>query len=438
MKNLLVMAVATLFATNALAAEMKWNGSAGWRYSQATLDDSLGSLDSTANAQDVSKLKQRNHQMRANLGVTGGWEHVEYGIGVRTTGAANGDYTTVNQNSDKTLGFDQAWFRYVRDFGSMDLGVTIGRQKNALITDNQWETLFSNDVRWDGFGWNFKFGMFGLNASQYVLGKVSRTAGSPVTTGSTGASTYTYSDSTDTNAVGNQHFAMVYAFQPHMSWKFSDEIEAMFSVAYYKWVYEGATNQIGGGMFGNYTGNTGTIPAIVGRTYKMDNNTQWDFLATIALPFNLNFTGDYVKANKATYNDINVAGYTGSSVDVGSAAWTLGLTYGKLRKAQDFTIGYAYTTKGVGSEINNFANDHFAADNKGHTVILGYSMADNFNLGLRWMSLQEKELISTRGTATAGGNAGSTYNQNLAGTAGVNSSQKMKSNYWELTAGVAF
>jgi hypothetical protein len=65
-------------------------------------------------------------------------------------------------------------------------------------------------------------------------------------------------------------------------------------------------------------------------------------------------------------------------------------------------------------------------------------MADNFNLGLRWMSLQEKELISTRGTATAGGNAGSTYNQNLAGTAGVNSSQKMKSNYWELTAGVAF
>ena len=44
MKNLLVLAVA-LFATNAFAAEMKWNGSAGWRGHEGLQNGNLGILE---------------------------------------------------------------------------------------------------------------------------------------------------------------------------------------------------------------------------------------------------------------------------------------------------------------------------------------------------------------------------------------------------------
>jgi hypothetical protein len=238
---------------------------------------------------------------------------------------------------------------------------------------------------------------------------------------------------------------MLYAFQPHMNWKFSDEIEAMFAVSYYRWVYEGATNAIGGNTVTQFNANsTGTVPVVPYGSYRMDGNSQWDFLLNLSLPMNFAFTGDFVKANKASYTALSVAGYAGPSVDVGSSAWTLGLTYGKLRKAQDFMIGYAYGTKGIGSVIDGYTNDKFAADQKGHTVILGYSLADNFNLGFKWMNLSEKERISTTGTATTAGGAGSTYNTNsVAGTAavntaGTNSNQKLQTSYYELTAGVAF
>lgn len=453
MKNLFVMAVATMFATNAFAAEMKWNGSAGWRYSQSSTDDGLSSLDNNTPAQGVSKDKARSHELRANLGATGGWEHVEYGFGLRTqnktAAAANNDYTPVGNNLDPGIGLDQAWMRYVRDFGSLDLGVTVGRQKNALIYDQQWETLFSNNVRWDGFGWNFKFGMFGLNAAQYILGSAqhSAPAGGTLTTAAQNTSTYKYTDSSQNVASTKNNFQVLYAFQPHMNWKFSDEIEAMFAVSYYRWVYEGSTNAIGGAGVTQFNANsTGTVPVLPYGTYRMDGNSQWDFLLNLSLPMNFAFTGDFVKANKASYNNMTVAttvgnnsvAYNGSAVDVGSSAWTLGLTYGKLRKAQDFTIGYAYGTKGIGSVIDGYTNDKFAADTKGHTVVVGYSMADNFNLGFRWMSLKEKEKISTSGTATTGGNAGSAYGPDATGAAGKNANQGLSTSYWELTAGVAF
>jgi len=419
MKNVIVLAVATLFATSAGAAEMKWNGSAGWRYSQTSQNDSLDSKDNATNNKDVSTTKTKSHQVRANLGVTGGWEHVEYGFGVRTNNNASDDYTTVQNNGDRALGIEQAWFRYVRDFGSVDMGLTIGRQKNALATDGQWETLFDNDVRWDGFGWNFKFGMFGFNAAQYVLGAKSQ--------GTNQASTYNNTESSDSVATTNSKFQTLFAFQPYMNWKFSDEIEAMIAVAYYKWNYDGQTNQIGGGAGVNANG-AGTIAAVANSTFKMDNKAQWDVLANVSLPYNLSLTADYVKASKAQYTTNDVTNYSSATQpEVSSSAWTLGLTYGKLRKAQDFTIGYAYGTKGIGSVINTYTNDKFMADNKGHTVLLGYAMADNFHLGFRWMSLQEKELLNASIATTAG----SAY-------AGTNAAQKMKTNYWELTAGVAF
>ncbi|MGZ3740519.1 MAG: hypothetical protein ACXVB9_14155, partial [Bdellovibrionota bacterium] len=425
---------------------MKWNGSAGWRYNQNKHDDGLNSVVSGttgAGGKGTSIQTDKSHAMRANLGVTGGWENIEWGMGMRTTGARNTDYVNVTSAGDQVFGLEQAWFRYLKDFNSVNMSLTIGRQKNVFAYDMGAQSLFDNDVRFDGFGWNFKFGMFGFNAAQYVLGSVTHAAtngaiaGQP-TSSTANASSFSVTDSSESSATGTKHFQMLYAFQPHMNWKFSDEIEAMFSVAYYRWVYEGAANQTGGGVGAQNNGAGNTIPPIASSAFKMDNRSQWDFLANVTLPYNLAFTGDLVKSNAAAYDNQSISGYNGLSTTVSSTAWTLGLTYGKLRKAQDFTIGYAYGTKGIGSVINTFTNDKFLADNKGHTVVVGYSMADNFNLGFKWMNLQEKERVSTQGTATTGALAGNAYSNSAAGVAGVNANQKMKTNYWELTAGVAF
>src|SRR5690606_13255996 len=153
-----------------------------------------------------------------NIGATGGWENMEWGVGVRTNNAANDDFRTMGGNADLGLGFEQAWFRYLRDFGSMDMSVTVGRQKNVLAYDAVSQNLFDNDVRWDGLGWQFRFGMFGLNAAQYVLGNNRNAAGSVVTN----------TDATEVDNALNQKFSYLCAFQPHMNWKFTDEIEAMF------------------------------------------------------------------------------------------------------------------------------------------------------------------------------------------------------------------
>lgn len=442
MKNLIVLAVAALFATNAVAAEMKWNGSAGWRYSNNTYNDNLDSKATLSGAklEDVSKAKTVAHQVRANLGVTGGWEHVEYGFGVRTKNAANDDYTTVNAGTDLTPGIDQAWFRYVHDLGGVDIRATIGRQVNALATNSTWETLFDNDTRWDGFGWNFKFGMFGLNATQYILGAMGPTNGAYGTAASTvGGSSYTHTAATDANSVQNSKFLTVFAFQPYMNWKFSDEIEAMLAVSYLKWNTSGYGNTTSGGYNPATTNVGASAPAIASGTFNMDNKSQWDVLLNISLPYNLAFSGEYVKATKAEYNTFSVTsgyaaglGATKVNPEVSSAALNLGLTYGKLRKAQDFTIGYAYGSKGIGSVINTFSNDKFLADNKGHQFMAGYALADNFNLGFKANLLEEKERIDTRSSIANGG--GLAYD-NVGST---NAGQKLSTTYWEVTAGVAF
>lgn len=436
MKNLIVLAVAALFTANAVAAEMKWTGSAGWRYTQTSINDGLDSKNNTSENKDVSSEKTKNYGLRANLGVMGGWENVEYGFGLRSGGNGAGpktsDWINVQDGGDGNVAVETAWFRYVRDFGGMDLSATIGRQKFALATDTSFQTLFDNDNRWDGFGWNFKFGMFGFNAAQYVLGAVNR--------GAAGASTYTYNDASENIATTKSRFNMLYAFQPHMTWKFSDEIEAMFAVGYYKWNTSGYTNTIGQSRTLN---NSGTVAAITGSTYAIDNKDQWDFLANVSLPYNLMLVADFVKGSKAQYNEASVAGYTGATVstdvrrpDVSSTAWTLGLTYGKLKKAQDFMLGYAYTTKGIGSMVSGYTYGSFPVDYKGHTIVAGYSIADNFNLGFKYVTRKEKERINVTNTHANGG--GLAYEKSAAGVAGRNGNQQQAVNYWELTAGVAF
>jgi hypothetical protein len=419
MKNVLFLAVASLVATSANAAEMKWNGGAGWRYSQTTNNDSLGSTVSvgTAGNQDVSKQTTKAHQVRANLGATGGWENVEWGLGMRTTGAVNDDFTNLNGNADRSIGLDQAWFRYVRDFGSVDMHVTFGRQKNVFAYDETFQHVYDTDVRWDGLGWQWKFGMFGMNAAQYVTG--ARSAGT------NGASSISYTKATEANPSTQSKFHYMFGFQPHMNWKFTDEIETFFAVAYYLWSDTSNTNTTGGGVTSGFNSATSGKQDTANAAFNVHNMKQWHFLNTWTLPYNLKFTAELLFNKKAQYRPETVTGYPGTITrkDADSSSWLLGLTYGSLKKAQDFSIGYAYGTKGLAASPAKYSNESFLPDNKGHIVMLGYSVADNFNIGWNAYFLQEKALKAPL--------TGDAYVGNSAG-------QKMKTTYMELTAGVNF
>ena len=147
MKKLIVLAVASLFATSAVAGEMKWNGSAGWRWVSTKQSDGLESKNNTTANKDVSTLKSKAHNVRANLGVSGGWENVEWGVGVRTTSAANNDWKAVQNAGDHAAAFELAWFRYLKDFGALDINVTVGRQKNVFAYDETSQNFFDNDEK---------------------------------------------------------------------------------------------------------------------------------------------------------------------------------------------------------------------------------------------------------------------------------------------------
>ena len=265
-------------------------------------------------------------------------------------------------------------------------------------------------------GWQFKFGMFGLNAAQYITGAKTSTADGQ-------ASSFTRTDATESVSTSTAKFNYLLAIQPHMMWKFTDDIETMFAVGYYKWSDSSNTNTMNGG----YTAvtNTGTpAPSALGNTLQVHSPRQWHFLNTWTLPYNLTFNAEYVMNKKTALDNTNVSGaYTGTVKDAAKSAFSAGLTYGSLKKAQDFTVGYAYGSKGIASVINRYTYEKFAADNKGHTFSVGYALADNFHLGWKGLFLKEKEKLNAlTGVATTGASA----------------AQEIKTNYWELSAGVMF
>jgi len=416
MKKLIVLAVAAMFATSAAnAADMKWSGSAGWRFEHTNYDDQLNSksnVGTTAGVagKDISKQMTRTHAVRANLGVTGGQGNVEYGAAVRTTGATiNTDYVSPNNSLDRAIGLSEAWFKYSHDFGMVDMEAVFGRQTNVFAYDAS-QQLFDNDVRFDGFAQQFKFGMFGLNMSQYILG--AHTANNTV-----GASTYTKTENTEANPNTQHNFSTLIGFQPTMKWKFTDEINAMFAVGYYLWNYDAVANTIGGG----YNSSTLNPNAVTG-TVKVDNPKQWQLYTAWDLPFHLGASFEYIMNKKTFYRYGGATAGEATAIEADNKAWSLGLTYGKVRHAHDWAVGYAYGVKGLASVLGTYSNDKFAPDNKGHTVWAKYALGDNLNIGWRGMFLKEKShKLST----------GAPYS-------GANNTQDQKTNYWELTAGVTF
>lgn len=433
MKKLIVLAVASLFATSAMAGEMKWSGSAGWRYETKTQNDSLSSKNNTASSaqfgKDVSEYKTKAHAMRAAIGVNGGWENVEYGLGIRTGQAINSDWVNVTSGTDGAIGLETAWFRYMRDFGSVDFNLTVGRQMNVFAYDKKSENFFDNDVRLDGFGWQFKFGMFGLNLGQYVLG--GQTNGTVAAGRTATSSSISYTEGSQATVGSEKSFRTLIGFQPYMNWKFSDEIETMFAVGYFHWNDATSNNFTSGGVDTSTLGNTaGTVPAIASVNYKVHNPKQWQFFNTWTLPYNLTFSAEYVMANKANYDNSHIAGYPGSGIptpEASKSAWAAGLTYGAVKKAHDWSVSYYYGDKGLASVINTYTNSSFKADNKGHTFKANYAIADNFNLGWKGIWIAEKGKINANG----GSATGNTY-------ANANSAQEMKTKYMEFTAGVSF
>lgn len=403
MKKLMVLAVASLFATSAVAGEMKWNGSVGARYTMLKQNDSLNTKN--ASGKDTSITKTRQWHGRANLGVTGGWENVEWGFGVRTGGAGTtvSDYGTFNNNQDLGLGVEHAWFRYVRDFGSLDFNVTVGRQNTVFAYDSHSENFWDVDNRWDGFGWQFKFGMFGLNAAQYITGAVNSGA-------TTAASSYSYTDATEAVSTTQGKFSVLYGFQPHVTWKFSDEIETFFAVGFFKHSgYQGYTNSAP-----NYSGNTANTQGVV----NMDNSRMWQFYNTWTLPYNLSFIGEYVINKEQRYATAPANSFLNGEAD--KSALALSLVYGKVSKAHDWTLGYTYGSKGLGSVYNGTTKGQWQADNKGHMIKAAYALADNFKVGANAFFLKEK----ARKGAT--------------GVAYTNTAENNKETRYEVVAGVSF
>jgi hypothetical protein len=417
MKKLIVLAVAALVAAPAFAENMKWNGSAGWRYTRANDDDGLG--NTVAGAGNNSLQETRAHHFRANIGVTGGWKDVEYGVGLRTgAGLANSDWVTAASSLDYAIGVEQSWFRYGIGSGFGDWAFTFGRQMNPFAYDHFTQGFFDNDVRFDGIAAGWKWGSFGITASNYFLGGRSPTSN---VASANGGSSITYTEATEKNGQ-TAYFPNMQGLQAYMNWKFKDTIETMLAVGVYNWnkiENLGFTNANHGvnasaGYTAGLTAGGQVTPDAGNVTFTGVHQTQ--IYNTWTLPYNLAFSWEYVK-NKRTPK------FGVQELQVDGIEYSLALMYGSIKKAHDFKVGYAYGSKDLGSVINAFTNNRWVADNKGHMLSGTYALADNFELGLKAYLLKESSQVQ----AATG--------QQLTG---AQTTQRNKSDLLELTAGVSF
>jgi hypothetical protein len=442
MKKLLILAVACFVASPAFAADLKWYGETGVQYNETKFDDSLAAKD--GNGYDVSIEKTKAHLIRGRLGVTGGKDHVDYGFGLRTqaaTAAKNNDWRAYNNGNgasgDLGLGIELMYFRYSNDYGFGDVSLTAGRQMNAFAYDKNSEQLFDTDVRFDGFGWNWKMGNFGLNAAQYILGYNSN--------GTIGASSGTTTAATDANHTGaNSSWATLLGVQPTFNFRFTDDIESMFAVGYYWWNGTGTDTSFKNNLHGAQGATTGRVGGVAevnpNQTFQVSNPKQIQFLMDTSLPYNLGLSFEFIRNKKYYYDEYTtfesgttVNGASSKSREAKRSAWAVTLAYGKIQKAHDFKVSYNYGTKGLASTVNAYANDAFLADQKGHTLKADFAATDTLTVGAKYMTLKEVSKLDSTGlapgthTTTANGGA-------PAAQAGRSHSVK----YWQLTAGVAF
>jgi hypothetical protein len=413
----LVLLSLFLLAAPVAQAEMVWSGSAGLRHVLRYLNDGLETktdMGPGAGFKDQSKLTNKRWEYRASIGVSEKGESVDWGMDLRTQPAASTtsgpttEWVSNTGNQDLTIRLSQAYGRYRWNTWETDMAATFGRAKTVLLYDNLSQQLFDNDVRWDGLGWTFKQGNFGLNAVQYVLGATSQGAsGQTSAMNGGGASAYSYSEYSQAGAETQSHFAILYAFQPYLQVKLADDITSIFAIGYLTWTgtqvnsTSGFYNNGVHGGSGNSTANTavGDVSPVV-----MDNAIQWQFFSDTSLPHNLRFVAEYIR-NKKTFYGLRTAPTSGNNlVEANRAAWALSLFWGKPKKAGEYGLGYTYGDKGIASVVNTFTNGDVAADTRSHFFDAKYMVADNFAVQLKAQFHKEKAHLGGDGQPLASPN----------------------------------
>lgn len=401
MKKYLVLATVFLMSSYADAATMTWYGSAGWRYSKSTVNDGTNNkgISGTIN-ESTSERTEKAHMFRGQLGATGGWDNVEWGIGVRTTGTAllnnpsgtmNTDWTNT-AGADFGIGLENAWFKYGNDWGFGDIGVTFGRQAAAFATGRN-QAFIDNDVRFNGISETWQWGSFGLNFGQYILGAVSN--------GTAGNSSYVETPFSSKLPGSHGAFSVLYSFQPTFKWKFSDELAAFFAVGYHKWSNAIGTtfqNRIPNGGttgFGTAAANmTANSTGVYANAVSQENSKHWQFLMNWQLPFMLSLDFEYIFNKDQVYAVPKSPGgndnFPAEKVNQSKDAWAASLAYGQLKKAHDFMISYAFHDKGIGSVHNAFSYDKVQAGLQAHEITAAYNIANNFHVMGKWFSMKEK------------------------------------------------
>lgn len=382
-QKFLALAVMSLAFSPLAMAESKWSGGVAWRHLIQKKDDGLNSTD--ASGKNNSEQTVKAHQIRADLNVSNAGEVWDWGFGMRTFGSATSEWLTLQQGADRAVTIENAYLRPHWELWNSNFAVTLGRAKTVLHYDSIGQALFDKDNRWDGLGWTWKKDNFGFNMAQYILGARS--------SGSATSSSYSETDSTESNAAQQGGFAVLYSFQPHLKFSVAEEIEATFALGYHVWSGTSGmfTNQIHGGS------RNSTAGVAVGNTtdVTMDNARQWHLYTDWTLPYSLKFVGEYVQNKEVFYGTPTAP--TDKKAQNGALA--LSLAYGKAKKANDFSLSYSYVRKGIASVINTFTNSNMKADNIGHMVDAKYALADGFTLGAKVELYEEKAKLAGDGVA---------------------------------------
>lgn len=388
-----VALVVFLFITASLSgnAEAKWSGAAGLRWAYVKADDGLSTRDAAGHDSSVSHTRQ--YQGLGKLTYSDSLtDELDFAVGMRTSGSAVSEWLNFNNNADLNPTLELGWFRYTKEGQFGKLSATAGRQKNVFAYDTVNQIIFDNDVRWDGFGWQYAYKDFGLNLAQYMLGATSQ--------GTAGASTITHTDATDSVAETRSHFAVMYGFQPYANFKLNDEISTKLAVAYYDFGGTGAKSSSGwyaNNIHGGTAGTVGNVNPVV-----VDNSKIWHFMNSWTLPYSLSFAAEYVM-NKTIHYGTRAAPTT-VKADRDAYGLTLGYGAAAVKKAWDWNASYSYISKGIASVVGSFTNGDMPADNKGHFFNGKLAVADNLALGFKVYFFKERAKLGGDGVALAAPN----------------------------------
>lgn len=354
------------------AMNIEWSGNMALRYSLVAIDDKLPTRGDSG---DVGNTKTETYQAKYFLLANGGWDNIEWGLGIAGKGsqtAPNSSFTTFrNGVNDFTPAIQEGWIRYGNEWGFGELILTAGKQKPAFRSNKSIQLYIDSDVRFDGLSEAWRWGSFGLNFAQYILGSNSRTSG--VTT--FGSSTKTNTEDNELGQANKANFAWLFTYQGTLDIDIADQIKLDLGVAW---------NQ-----FKSYFSQTNELLNQGGTSFPVSPDlSQFHVYSDLHLPYLLGLQFEWVKARQQTFTN---------GVNADSTAIAAGLSYGKLKRVNDFRVQYNYRKVGVGAVHDHLAWNKMAPNSKGHVVNVDYYAIDRFMLSLLWLASKENEVRSAGG-----------------------------------------